>query len=82
MGIISIPNTGSSLRKEELSAIFVHFHKVDRAHTEEVAGLGLSIAKEVVTIMNGNIYARNDWKNETSFCFELQSDVPCYTLSS
>lgn len=72
--IISIHNTGSSIKQEELSAIFERFYKVDRAHTKEGAGLGLSIAKEVVTRMNGNIYARSDGKNETSFTFELEAE--------
>jgi signal transduction histidine kinase len=72
--IISIHNTGSSIKQAELSVIFDRFYKVDKAHTEEGAGLGLSIAKEIITRMNGNIYARSDEKNETSFSFELESD--------
>ncbi len=72
--IISIHNTGSKIKQEELSLIFDRFYKVDKAHTEEGAGLGLSIAKEVITRMNGNIYARSDGINETSFIFELESD--------
>jgi signal transduction histidine kinase len=72
--IISIHNTGSKIMQEELSLIFDRFYKVDKAHTDEGAGLGLSIAKEVITRMNGNIYARSDGKNETSFIFELESE--------
>jgi signal transduction histidine kinase len=71
--IISIHNTGSKIKQEELSLIFDRFYKVDKAHTEEGAGLGLSIAKEIITRMNGTIYARSDGKNETSFIFELES---------
>jgi two-component system sensor histidine kinase ResE len=71
--IISIHNTGSKIKQEELSPIFDRFYKVDKAHTEEGAGLGLSIAKEIITRMNGTIYARSDGINETSFIFELES---------
>lgn len=72
--IISVHNTGSSIKQEELFLIFDRFYKVDKAHKDEGAGLGLSIAKEVITRMNGNIYARSDGINETTFIFELESE--------
>lgn len=72
---VLIHNTGSIIRQEDLSFIFDRFYKVDKAHTEEGAGLGLSIAKEVITRMNGNINAKSDGKNETCFSFDLESDV-------
>jgi PAS domain S-box-containing protein len=71
--IVTIRNTGSSIKQAELSVIFDRFYKADRSHTEEGAGLGLSIAKEIITKMNGNIFARSDGKNETYFTFELES---------
>lgn len=73
--IISVHNTGSSIKREDLSYIFDRFYKVDKSHKEEGAGLGLSIAKEVITRMNGDIYAKSDGRNETCFSFELESDV-------
>jgi signal transduction histidine kinase len=72
--IISIHNTGSFIKQEELSLIFERFYKVDKSHAEEGAGLGLSIAKEVITRMHGNIYARSDGKKETVFSFDLESE--------
>lgn len=71
--IISIHNTGSFIKQEDLPLIFDRFYKVDKAHKEEGAGLGLSIAKEVIMRMNGNIYVRSDKKDGTSFSFELES---------
>jgi signal transduction histidine kinase len=72
--IISTYNTGSSINQEELNVIFDRFYKVDKSHIGEGAGLGLSIAREVVSRMNGRIYAKSDGKNETVFSFELEAD--------
>jgi two-component system sensor histidine kinase ResE len=69
--IVSVHNTGSAIGQEDLPLIFDRFYKVDKAHAEEGAGLGLSIAKEVIMRMNGNIYAKSDGINETCFYFDL-----------
>lgn len=72
--IISVHNTGSVIRHEDLPFIFERFYKADKAHSEEGAGLGLSIAKEIITRMNGNIQATSDIENGTSFQFDLPAD--------
>ena len=72
--IIFVHNTGSAIKQEDLPFIFDRFYKADKAHAEEGAGLGLSIAKEVIMRMNGNIYAKSDGINETCFSFDLESD--------
>lgn len=69
--IVSVHNTGSAIRQEDLPLIFDRFYKEDKAHAEEGAGLGLSIAKEVIMRMNGNIYAKSDGINGTCFYFDL-----------
>lgn len=71
--LVSIHNTGSYINKEDLPNIFDRFYKADKAHKEQGAGLGLSIAKEVILRMNGNLYAKSDGINETTFIFELDS---------
>ncbi|MBX4259645.1 cell wall metabolism sensor histidine kinase WalK [Clostridium estertheticum] len=72
--IVSVHNTGSLIKNEDLPFIFDRFYKVDKAHKEEGAGLGLSIAKEVVMRINGNIHVKSDGKNETCFSFDLELD--------
>lgn len=72
--IVSVHNTGSFINNEDLPFIFDRFYKVDKAHKEEGAGLGLSIAKEVVMRMSGNIHVESDGKNETCFSFDLESE--------
>ncbi|WP_026882642.1 HAMP domain-containing sensor histidine kinase [Clostridium akagii] len=72
--IVCVCNTGSLIKSEDLPFIFDRFYKVDKAHKEEGAGLGLSIAKEVIMRMNGNIHVKSDMENGTCFCFELEPD--------
>ncbi len=72
--IVYVCNTGSLIKSEDLPYIFDRFYKVDKAHKEEGAGLGLSIAKEVTMRMNGSIHVKSDRENGTCFYFELESD--------
>ena len=69
--LVSIHNTGSFIHQEDLPYIFDRFYKADKAHKEQGAGLGLSIAKEVITRMNGKVIAKSDGLNETIFIFKL-----------
>jgi signal transduction histidine kinase len=68
---VRIFNTGSYIDQADLPHIFDRFYKADKAHKEQGAGLGLSIAKEVISRMKGKIHAESDGVNETSFIFEL-----------
>lgn len=69
--VVLVHNTGSMINKDDLEFIFDRFYKVDKSHKAEGAGLGLSIAKEVITRMNGNISVKSDGKDETCFSFDL-----------
>lgn len=73
--VVMIHNTGSYINQEDLPHIFERFYKVDKSHKEQGAGLGLSIAKEVITRMNGRIYAVSDGVNETEFSIELDKAI-------
>lgn len=70
--VVFVHNTGSIIKLNDLPYIFDRFYKVDKSHKEEGAGLGLSIAKEVIMRMNGNINVKSDGKNETCFSFDLE----------
>ena len=61
-------NDGEELNKEQRENIFKPFYQVDG--TKKGAGLGLSIAHEIVTTMRGSIeYSYTDGKN--SFIIEI-----------
>jgi len=71
--VISFTNEGG-IPKDQLSSIFDKFYRLDssRSTTTGGAGLGLSIAKEIVALHGGNIYADSDGKQTT-----LTVELPC-----
>lgn len=71
---VYVHNTGSIIKPEDLLFVFDRFYKIDKAHKEEGAGLGLSIAREVIMRMNGSIHVKSDRESGTCFFFELESD--------
>ena len=57
---LSVSNPGPALSKEELRSIFERFYRVDSAHTQRGSyGLGLSIARNIVTHHHGRIWAES-----------------------
>ncbi len=70
---ISITNTGISIPKKELGRIFDRFYQVEQSLTREHGGigLGLSIAKGMVLVCGGEIYAESEEGQSTTFIFTL-----------
>lgn len=69
--VIKFQNEGRTIPKEKLSSIFEKFYRMDEARTSNTggAGLGLAIAKEIVTLHGGEIYAESE--NE-QVCFVVK----------
>lgn len=70
--VIEFANKGGGLSKEELQMIFEKFYRVDNSRSTKTggAGLGLAIAKEIVTLHHGTIVAESD-PFETRFIVTL-----------
>jgi two-component system sensor histidine kinase VanS len=68
---IVFKNAGS-IPKEKLASIFDKFIRLDSARSSDMggAGLGLAIAKEIVVLHGGRIYADSDGR-QTAFTVEL-----------
>ena len=69
---ISVCNHGKTIPQQRLESIFEKFFRLDDARTTNTggAGLGLAIAKEIVTLHGGTITATSE--NElTTFCVTL-----------
>lgn len=70
--VIEFANKGGGLTKDELQMIFEKFYRVDNSRSTKTggAGLGLAIAKEIVTLHHGTITAESD-PFETRFIVTL-----------
>ncbi len=60
--VIRFQNQGKGIPEEKLSAIFDKFYRMDEARNSDTggAGLGLAIAREIVTLHGGRIFAKNE----------------------
>ncbi|QZY56086.1 PAS domain-containing sensor histidine kinase [Crassaminicella profunda] len=70
--IISIQDNGSGIFPEDLPFLFDRFYKGNQSQVSKGRGLGLSIAKEIVSYHGGRIWAKNNPTQQGStFSFTL-----------
>jgi signal transduction histidine kinase len=70
---IWISDTGIGIPKEFLKKVFEKFYQIKKSKFEKLrgSGLGLSLAKEIVTLYNGNIWAESKAGEGTTIKFIL-----------
>ena len=70
---ISIENSGLGIKSDELSRIFERFYKVDKSRSLDAkgTGLGLYLAKTIVEMHGGRIFARSKNEKTAEFVFTL-----------
>ena len=61
--LIQIANSGCSLKDEELPHLFESFYRGSNAEKKEGSGLGLYIAKNLMHMMSGDVFAKIDNDN-------------------
>jgi len=68
-----IQDTGKGLSQKEQSNIFNAFEQADNSTSRQYGGtgLGLSISKQLVEIMNGQIWVESNSLNGSTFIFEI-----------
>jgi len=66
-----ITDTGIGIEKNKIASIFEVFNQVDNSHTREFGGtgLGLTISKNLVTMMGGEIWCESEIDKGTTFKF-------------
>jgi two-component system sensor histidine kinase VanS len=72
--VIQFANQGT-IAKEKLESIFEKFYRIDDARSTATggAGLGLAIAKDIITLHGGTIEAHSD-QSRTIFTITLPND--------
>ncbi len=71
---ISIKDQGIGIDQKDISYIFDRFYRADRAKSKTTVsgyGLGLSIAKKIVSIHNGSISVESELKKGSKFTVKL-----------
>ena len=65
--VFSVHNTGSALSNVERERIFDRFYTGDASRSSAGYDLGLSIAKSIMDVYKGRIWAKSATKKETVF---------------
>ncbi|PKN40138.1 MAG: hypothetical protein CVU60_17255 [Deltaproteobacteria bacterium HGW-Deltaproteobacteria-18] len=82
---VSVSDTGCGINDEDLANLFQPFTQVSQgyARTHQGAGLGLTICKQLVHLMGGNIAVESDEGVGTSFhfCVTLHKSVTAVKIS-
>ncbi|MCK4833520.1 MAG: response regulator [Gammaproteobacteria bacterium] len=76
---ICIIDTGSGISQDLLQEIFQPFNRLNAASTIEGTGIGLSISKQLVEMMNGTISVSSTINKGSEFCIELTGNLNIIT---
>jgi len=74
---ISLKDTGRGIAEKDLPHIFNRFYQADNSYTREAegTGIGLSLVKELVELMDGNITVNSELEKGTHFIIELPLEL-------
>ena len=74
---VSISDTGSGIKKEDMKKLFKSFQQVDskRNRNIEGTGLGLAICKQLISLMGGEIQAESIYGKGSKFTFSIPQKV-------
>lgn len=74
---IRITDTGIGMKEEELKHIFDAFQRLDEKRNQSVegTGLGMTITKQLMELMNGSISVRSSYGKGTTFLLELPQEI-------
>ena len=66
-------DTGIGIKKKDICKLFKFFQQIDMSSTKkhEGTGLGLYLAKKLVTLLGGDISVRSEYGKGSEFAFTL-----------
>ena len=78
---LEVEDTGIGIKKENQESIFKVFEQVDteKNYGTEGTGLGLTIVKSLVEMMNGNIRVESEYGKGTVFFVEIRQRIEAFT---
>lgn len=74
--VIAVKDNGIGIRREDMDKLFQPFSQVDDSITRKYdgSGLGLSICREIIESMGGDISAKSEFGKGSVFTFSLQAE--------
>lgn len=75
--IYSVTDTGMGIKKEDIPYLFSPFKRVDTERNRHIegSGLGLSIVKQLVDLMDGDISVNSVYTKGTTFIITLPQEI-------
>ena len=75
--LFTVEDTGSGIQSEQAETLFLPFTQADESVTRKFGGtgLGLTICKELVTMMGGEIWVESNENGGTTFSFTALFDL-------
>ena len=64
---ISVRDTGKGIAPERQGAVFTRFYREPEIHDSEGIGIGLYLARKIITMQNGYIEVRSEPDQEAPF---------------
>ena len=74
---VLVKDTGIGIKEEDKENLFKAFHRLDEKtnRTIEGTGLGMSIANELLRLMNSEIHFESEFEKGSSFFFDLEQKI-------
>ncbi|MBQ9419262.1 MAG: response regulator [Synergistaceae bacterium] len=71
--VISVEDTGIGIKQEDMDKLFISFSRVNMRETQSIqgAGLGLTLVRYLVELMNGSISVQSEYGIGSKFSVEL-----------
>ncbi len=76
--LISVADTGIGIKEDLNINLFDSFTQAEHTMTRKFGGtgLGLTISKELIELMDGKIWFQSKWKEGTTFFIQMKLDKP------
>lgn len=77
MLIVSVTDTGIGIKEEDLDRLFVSFERIEEERNRNIEGngLGLSITKQLLELMDSNLNVRSEYGVGSTFSFTLKQGI-------
>ena len=75
--IVSVTDTGIGIKPEDIDKLFVSFERIEEKRNRNIegTGLGISITKELLELMNSSLNVRSEYGVGSTFSFTLKQGI-------